>query len=167
MIGAIWLGLGAVAAAGPLREPVMTLLNSHEEPIDAGSVKALGRGAAAELLEISQDPAVPPTRRARAITALSHVDMTTEIRNALTTHLRSSEPLLQRHAARSLVPLGDAAIDDLNLALASDDVQLRIAAAEALGRIGTTRSARALRNRLARETHPLAKDALTTALEAR
>jgi len=163
MNGAIWLVLAAGAAAGPLNASVMSLLDAYEAPVDAASVRALGEGAAAELVAVAKDPSVPPTRRARAITALRYVEATDEVATALRDHL-ASESLLRRHAALSLAAvLGAAAIDDLEPLLADDDAQVRIAAARGLGRIGTERARAVLSARAAVETVPAVVEALDEA----
>ncbi|MEM6929467.1 MAG: HEAT repeat domain-containing protein [Myxococcota bacterium] len=160
MTGAIWLLLAAPAWAGPLRDSVMTLLGAYEAPIDAASVAALGDGAGTELVTIADDATVPPTRRARALTALQHVPQTPEVAEAFRRHLAGSEPLLQRHAALSMAVLGDDAIGDLTGVLSRDDVALRVAAVQALGRIDTKAAKAALIAHGPRETEGRVQKAL-------
>lgn len=160
MTGAIWLLLAVPALAGPLRDSVMSMLSAYEAPIDAASVVALGDGAGAELVAIADDATVPPTRRARALTALQHVPQTPEVAEAFRRHLRGSEPLLQRHAALSMVVLGNDAVDDLTAVLSSDDVALRVAAVQALGRISTKEAKAALTAHGAKETAGRVHEAL-------
>ena len=167
MTGLIWLALVGQATAGPMREPVMAMLNGTETSVTAADVQALGEGATAELLEISKDPTVPPTRRARAITALRYVRMTPEVEQTLERHLDESESLLRRKAALSLATVGQSAIARLSSALESADIHLRMAAARALGQIGSDQARTAIEQRLTTETEPVAQEALRDALEAK
>ena len=167
MIGAVWLLLVDAATAEPTRDAVMTLLNAYETPVDAAAVEHLGNGSGKVLVAISNDVSVPPTRRARAIAALQHVPHTSDVVRTLRRHLTGSEPLLQRHAALALSVLGNDAVGDLVPALASTDSELRVAAATALGKIGSMQARAALKERLDTESEAAVRTAITAALEAK
>jgi HEAT repeat protein len=157
--------LAGPAWAGPKRDAVMDLLNAFEHTAGEAELRALGDGVDAELMEIADDAAVPATRRGRAVSALQFYPTDT-VRGFLERHLKASDALVRRKAAYSLAAFGSAAVPSLTAALSDADVQLRIAAASALGTIGSDPAKQALRGRLASEGEGAVKDAITRALES-
>lgn len=162
------VGLGLLlslpAAAGDLREPVMTLLSGMEDPPSADSLRALGDGVEAELLEICQDGEVSRSKRGRAVHALGWFP-SDATRSYLDQMLGSGDRLMSRKAAYALATgWGDDAVPLLGRALGSDDVQLRIASAKALGNIGSASAREALQARLADETNATVQSTIQSAL---
>jgi HEAT repeat protein len=155
--------LASTGWAGPQRQAVLDLLNAYDEPVRQEDLAALGAGVDAELLEIAQDAAVPLTRRGKAVAALKFYP-TTEVRSFLDATLAGQESLLRRKAAYSLAAFGSSAVPALIGALGEPDVQLRVAAANALGTVGDAEGLEALRARLAVETEPAVKKAITAAV---
>lgn len=161
LLGAL---LPATAWAGPNRDAVMDLLNAYEDVPAKSDLDALGDGIDLELMEIADDHAVPSTRRGRAISALQHYP-TDAVRAFLDAHLADADKgILRRKAAFSLAAWGDGAVDTLSGALTDDDVQLRIAVAQALGSIGTDASRQALQARLESESEAAVSEAIQKAL---
>ncbi len=145
---ALLLPLSAVA--GDKRDAVLELLNAVEESPSAAELTALGDGVDAALMEIAQDTAVPHTRRGRAVSALQHFP-SDPVRAFLEGQLDGTDGLLRRKAAWSLAVWGASAVPKLSDALGDDDVQLRIAAAGALGAIDAPEAKTALELRLKKE----------------
>jgi HEAT repeat protein len=154
----------ASAWAGPQRDAVLELLNAYEDVPSQADLAALGDGIDQELMEIADDAKVPSTRRGRALSALQHY-RTDDVRTFLEAHVDASDKgILRRKAAWSLAAWGDDAVAKLQGALADDDVQLRIAVAQALGSIGTDTARAALTARLDPEPETAVKDAIRKAL---
>jgi HEAT repeat protein len=151
------------AWAGPKRAAVMDLLNAFEEPIREADLAALGDGVDAELMEIADDAQVPASRRGRAVTGLQYYKTDT-VRTYLEKQLKGDVSLLRRKAAASLAAWGPTAVPALTPVLSDSDVQLRIAVAQALGRIGDESARKALQERLASESEPVVKEAIDKAL---
>ncbi len=163
MTGALWLLLAVHATAGPLRDSVMTLLAAYEAPVTAEAIQALGPEVRAELIAIADDASVPPTRRARALTGLQHVERNQEVARAFRRHLDSEVSLIRRHAALSMAVLGDDAVDALERSLAASDVELRLATVQSLARIGTPKARAALSARRSVESEARVLKALDDA----
>lgn len=154
------------ADAGALREPVMDLLNAYEDTATAEQLSALGEGVTDELMEIAVDGEVPSSRRGRAVSALGHfpADDTRAFLDARLADADTSS-LIRRKAAYALAAgWGEGAVRSLAGALADDDVQLRIAAAHALGELSDQAAKDALEARLAVEDSDAARDAIEKAL---
>jgi len=160
--------LPATTLAGPLAEPVVALLDGYERAPTPEDFRALGEGAQAELLEIAADADAPTTRRGRALTALAFYP-NTETRAVLDATLADAESksLLRRKAAYAVgVGFGADAIPALTAALGDADPQLRMAAASALGAVGTDAAKAALSARRDLETEDAVRTVLNTFLEA-
>lgn len=158
------LGLSAPALAGEKHDAVMDLLNGFEDPVREADLAALGDGVEVELMQIAEDKAVPATRRGRAVSALQYY-RTDAVRAFLEKHLADPhDGLIRRKAAWSLAAWGEPAVPLLTGALGDADVQLRIAAAQALGTIPHESAKAALRARLSAETESAVKDAIGKSL---
>jgi HEAT repeat protein len=165
MLSLLVLAAPGAAWAGPKRDAVMDLLNAFEDTVREADLAALGDGVDAELMEIADDAQVPTTRRARAISGLQYY-RTDTVRTFLEKHLetKSSVSMLRRKAAASLAAWGPTAVATLAPVLGDSDVQLRIAVAQALGRIGDDPARKLLQDRLAAEPEPAVKEAITKSL---
>ena len=174
MVGRWWgaapavLALGMAIAAGPAwagphRQAVLDLLNAYEHVATEAELRAIGEGVDAELMAIAEDAAVPLTRRGRAVSALQYF-RTDAVRSFLETKVSAGDALVRRKAAYSLAAFGAPAVGPLTAALGDADVQLRIAAAAALGTVGGEAALQVLRDRLAAESEPAVRDALTKAI---
>lgn len=153
-----------LANAGELRAPVLALLDGVEDVPEATQLRAMGDGVGPELLELAQDPGLAPTRRARATHALGWFP-TDKHRDWLSSTLQGDDPMLARKASYALVNgWGDAAIPLVQPALASTDVQLRLASVRALGSLGTEPARQALTARLDLEQHAAVKDLIRQSL---
>lgn len=154
------------AWAGALRAPLMDLLNAYDTPIAQADLDALGAGVDAELMAIADDASVPSTRRGRAVSALQYYK-TDAVRTYLERHLGSdADGLVRRKAAYSLAVFGGSSVGPLTSALADKDVQLRIAAAQALGTIGGDAARKALTDRQTTEPDASVRDAIGQALRS-
>jgi len=152
--------LALPALAGDLRQQVLEQLGGIEDAPTQASLSALGPGVAAELMELAEDTTLPHTRRARALHALGWFP-SEETHAVLTAALDGQDALFARKAAYALANgWGERALDDLSRALSSDDVQLRIAAANALGNVGTEASKALLDQRLPVETVPAVRETI-------
>lgn len=152
------------AAAGELREPVMTLLSGVEDTPTASELQALGPAAGAELLEIAADPDVARSKRGRAVHALGWFP-SDQTRGFLDQTLQSDDKYLARKAVRALATgWQDGALPALTPALQSDDVQLRIATVRALGDISSPKARALLDDRLAVETNGAVQDTIRKVL---
>ena len=111
------------------------------------------------------DTTLTSTQRARAIHALGWFpDDTT--RAFLVAQARGGNPMFARKAIYALANgWGDQAMDELTVALANPDVQTRMAAANALGHMGTPSAKLALEARLAYETDPTVKATIEKQME--
>ncbi len=153
-----------IANAGELREPVLALLDGVEDAPDAAQLRAMGEGVGPELLELAQDPNLAPTRRARATQALGWFP-TEQHREWLSSTLQGEDPMLARKASYALVNgWGDQAVPLVTPALASSDVQLRLATVRALGSLGSEPARQALSARLDLEQHAAVKDLIRQSL---
>jgi hypothetical protein len=151
----LFLAWAGSAAAGEQREAVLDLLNAYEATATADDLKRLGDGVELELISIADDQSVPTTRRGRAIVALGHFP-TVPVRAWLEIQLhdRAKESIFRRKAAWALaVGFGDQVVEThLKSAIADDDVQLRIAVANALGQLRTSAALGVLEARLEQES---------------
>lgn len=152
------------ALAGDLREPVLAALSGIEDVPSADDLRAIGDGVDAELLELAQDQSLSHTKRARAVHALGWFP--TDSNQAwLKSTLAADDALLARKAAYALANgWGDAAVPLLQPALASTDVQLRLATVRALGNVGTAPARAALDARLQVEANAEVKDTIRQTL---
>lgn len=156
--------LSTTALAGELRDDVVAQLDAIEEPPTRESLAALGDGVAAELIAIAQDSSATRTHRAKALHALGYFP-SADSRLVLTTALDGGDSKLQRRAVHALANgWGQAAVADVTPALSSSDVQLRAAAAKALGRVGGPDARAALQQRLPSETEPMVREIIEAAL---
>ncbi len=162
-----------VAAATPsafaddtMRAQVLDLLSAYETPAGAAEWRALGASAGVELYAVAQDAGLSHTRRAGAVYALGFFP--TEAHRAYLAGLATTDgadAMLRRKAVYALgAGWGDNAVPELSRALAAPDVQLRAAAARALGQVGTPGAQDALRARLAAESDTMVRTTVTTAL---
>ena len=157
------LMLPLTALAGEKRDAVLELLNAFEDSPSAAELQALGDGVDAELMEIAADDSVPRTRRGRAVTALQHFP-SDPVQVFLEERLAGDDALLRRKAVWSLAVWGPAAVPKIAAALEDKDVQLRIAAAGALGSIEDTEAKRALEQRLEKEKEKAVLDVIRKSL---
>jgi len=157
------LGAPGVAWAGDTRDALLALLNAYEEPVREADLKALGEGVDAELVAIASDATIPLTRRGRAISALQFY-RTEVVRAFLETQLApASDGLLRRKALYSLAAFGPAGLRAIVPLLSDPDVQVRIAAANALGSVSDPAAQQALADRSAVEREPAVLDAIRRA----
>lgn len=152
-----------------LRARCIDLLSAYEEPATAADWRALGDGAAVELLAIAQDGALSHTKRANAIVALGWFP--NDAHRAFLAGMVATETQDSLFRRKAVYALGngwaDGALPELNAALAAPDVQLRAAAARVLGRIGTPAAQDALRARLALEGEGMVRNEITKLLAER
>lgn len=161
------LGAALPASAGDLRDAVMSELSGIEDPPTAESLRALGEAVGPELLEIAQDTEVGKSKRGRAVHALGWFP-TPAARSFLDLAIAGQDARLARKAAYALANgWGDAALPQLSGALASTDVQTRIAAAGALAIVGTEPAREALKARLADESEPAVRESIESAIQKR
>ena len=162
----LW-ALAGTALAGPLTEPVTSLLDGIEHAPTAAEFAALGDGVDTELLAIAADASAPTSRRGRALSALAFYP-TQDVRTALEQVLgeEQGKSLLRRKAAGSLgAGFGDDATSVLEAALSDDDPQLRIAVVHALGAIDTDTARAALSARRGVESQSAVVEAIDQALK--
>src|SRR5687767_12731606 len=157
----VWVALcvPGLAFAGEKRDAVMDLLNAIDSPPREADWKALGDGVDAELMEIAVDTSVPTTRRGAAVTALQYYPTDT-VRAFLEGRLASTDALVRRKAVYSLAAFGPSSVPKIAGALSDADVQLRIAAANALGTIADESAKAALRARQPIEGEKAVQDAI-------
>jgi HEAT repeat protein len=121
----------------------------------------------AELLEIAEDAGVSKSKRGRAVHALGFFP-TDSNRTWLVRALAGQDSRFARKSAYALSNgWGDAAISDLEGALRATDVQLRIAAASALGNLRSEAARTVLSNRLPDETESAVRQSIESAIAKR
>lgn len=149
-----------------LRARCLDVLSAYEDPAGAAEWRGMGSGAPVELLAIARDVSVSQTKRANAILALGwfpNADTRGYLASLASTE--QTDGLFRRKAVYALGNgWGDAAVPDLTQALASSDIQLRAAAARALGKVGSVPAKEALRARLPVEPDGMVSSAITSAL---
>jgi HEAT repeats len=166
-----WVTLLGLAAPGlawgtPSREALITLLSAYEDTVNQADLVALGEGVDAELLAIAADPEVPITRRGRAVTALQYYP-SDGVRSYLESVLSpTNDPLLRRKAVGSLAAFGPSSVPVISAQLSDPDVQMRIAAAQALGVVADPTAKAALQAALNAESDPAARDELKRAVRS-
>ncbi|MDP2306273.1 MAG: HEAT repeat domain-containing protein [Pseudomonadota bacterium] len=152
-----------------LRTKMIDLLSAYEEPPSAADWRALGAGAGAELYSLAQDTTLSHTRRAGAVYALGFFP--TDANRAFLAGLvatDASDALLRRKAVYALgAGWGDGALSELTGALSAPDTQLRVAAARALGKVGTPSARAALQAQLGVEADASVRTTLSTALSGK
>ena len=147
----------ALAADDATKQQVLGLLSGYEETASPDSLKAVDGDVPGTLRAIASDSALTSTQRARAIHALGWFPDDAN-RAFLVAQARGGNPMFARKAIYALANgWGDQAIDELTVALANPDVQTRMAAANALGHMGTPSAKLALEARLAYEADPTVK----------
>ena len=155
-----------VRADDALRAGVLDLLSGYESGPTAESLRALGPDVGAELYALATDPAVPSTRRIRAVYALGWFQTATT-RAWLRTTLadRAAESQVRRSAGWALANgWGEAALPELTVALTDPDDQLRAQVVRAIAKVGTAPALDALRARQLAESEPMVARTLTDAL---
>jgi HEAT repeat protein len=158
------LGMSLPAAAGELREQVLEQLSGIEDPPSAAALAALGEGVDEVLLQIAADDSLARTKRGRAVHALGYFP-TESGRALLVATLDAPDRYLARKAVYALGNgWGEAAIPELSRALSSSDLHLREAAVSAMAGIDADPARQALSDRLAVESDPTVRDAITAAL---
>lgn len=154
------------AAAGDLRNQVLEQLGGIEDVPTSASFVSLGPTVGQELRDIAVDSTVTLSKRARAVHALGWFP-SDDSHAFLINTLSSTEPSLARGAVHALANgWGEAAIPDIERALAAEDVQLRMAATKALGRLPGVPSREALNRRLSVEPSPAVRESIEKALNA-
>ncbi len=160
--------LGALslpALAGPQHKAVLAELSGMEDAPTAARLTALGPGVKAELMDISADASQKRSVRARALHALGWFP-DADTRAVLQSALTGDDPLMARKAVYGLANgWGSAALAPLTEALASPDVQLRSAAARALGSVDSPDARAALDARLQLEQTPAVRESIERALQ--
>src|SRR4029450_8311312 len=127
----------ALAADDATRQQVLGLLSGYEETASPDSLKALDGDVPGPPRALASDTTLTSTQRARAIHALGWFPDETN-RAFLVGQARGGNSMFSRKAVYALANgWGDQAIDELTVALANPDVQTRMAAAYALGHLGT------------------------------
>ncbi len=123
-------------------DAILDVLGAYEGVPDVAAFASMGPEAAGRLISVATDPAVPPSRRGRAVSAL-RLFPTSEVQAFLVGQFRTApEAVLRRKAVGALAAgFGDAALNEVGEALASTDVQMRAAAAHALLAMGTPAAA--------------------------
>ena len=155
----------ALAADDATRQQVLGLLSGYEETASPDSLKALDGDVPGTLRTIASDTTLTSTQRARAIHALGWFPDDTN-RGFLVAQARGGNPMFARKAIYALANgWGDQAMDELTVALANPDVQTRMAAANALGHLGTTSAKLTLEARLAYETDPTVRTTIEKQME--
>jgi HEAT repeat protein len=152
-----------------LRSKCIDLLAAYDDPATAEDWRALGDGAPAELMAIARDSKVSSTRRAGAVLALGWFP-TPETRTYVTTVLYDVDAanILRRKATFALGNgWGEQAMPELVATLASEDVQLRQAAARAIAKLGTPAAKTALQERLTVEPDRVVRDLIVSLLSPR
>lgn len=157
--------LPTLAWAGPHRAAVLDLLNAYESTPTAAELKAIGPEVDAELMEIADDGAIPLSRRGRAVSALAWFP-SDRTRTFLEDRLQKGDKsILRRKAAYALAEgWQDRAFLPLSTALSDSDVQVRIAVANALGRLDSDRAREALRGQLEKEPEASVREAIQKSL---
>ncbi|MCS6912393.1 MAG: HEAT repeat domain-containing protein [Myxococcales bacterium] len=159
------VGLALPVSAAPpevpaeLRAAVEALLMGYE-PADPGpALRRLGPQAADALVQLAQDPSVPPLRRLRAIEALGYVPTPSGLQflRQLVAQRRDARDPVGIYelaaAARALGGHGASQVSELIPLLDHDSADVREGAAAALGAVRTLPldARRALERRLQRE----------------
>jgi HEAT repeat protein len=145
-------------------DALLALLDGIEQSPTAQQLTALGEGVDEALVGVASDTSMPSSRRGRAISALAYFP-TSAVRSFLEGQLADGDNkgLLRRKAALALgAGFSTEAVAVLTTALEDEDVQLRIATATALGKVGDEAAKAALGDRRGRET----EDAVNVALDA-
>lgn len=166
---ALLLAASSAHADDALRGKCIDLLAAYDDPATAEDWKSLGEGVPAELMAIAKDPKVSSTRRAGAVYALGWYP-TPETRTFVTGVLYdvAAPNILRRKATFALGNgWGDGALAEIVATLASEDAQLRQAAARTLGKLGTPGATAALQERLSVETDRVVRDLIVNLLSPR
>ncbi len=151
------LAQSAYADDNPSKAQLLQMLGGYEETASPDSLKALSGDVPATLRAIASDATLTHTQRARAIHALGWFP-DSDNRAFLVTQAHGTDTMFARKAVYALANgWGEGALDELTLALANHDVQIRMAAAYALGDIGTQPAKLALEARIPLETDPTVK----------
>jgi HEAT repeat protein len=160
------LALPITAVAGEHQAAVMDLLNAVEQPPTKTDLEAISDGVDAELMEIADDTEVASTRRGRAISALGFFPTDT-VRAFLDAKLiEAGKSLFRRKAAYALAAgWGAESVEAIAAVLTDDDVQLRIAAVNALAQVNDATARQALETQLATESESAVKDAIEKGLK--
>ena len=154
----------SLALAGPLRAQVLPQLQGIEDAPAAESLRALGPGVDAELMEIFQDSSQPRSTRARALHALGWFP-TPESRLILVGALDGEDRVLARKAVTALGEgWGADALPELGRALGAADVHTRESAARALGNLNLPEANALLEARLKIEDSSTVQQTITTSL---
>jgi hypothetical protein len=147
------------------RDRIQEMLTGYGYVPDAAALKALGPGTLETLSAIANDEGAKPDVRARALASISFLSdprAATELTQALQD---GKSTLLVRTALFGLARVrGSAAVPQIAPFLADSNPTLRLAAVEALGRIGGVAARRALQQRLDGEPDTSVHEALTRAL---
>jgi len=128
--------------------------------------KALGADGLRALEQISNDPAAPPERRARAIQAMGVLELP-EATGKLAAILKDAhaEPRYRAQAATAIARLsGDDVGPALDAALADPNAQVRLAVARALAGVGGETARGAIEKRLSEEEDAAVREALEQSL---
>jgi len=148
-----------------LRPKLEQLLAGYGYVPDAATLKAFGAGTFETLSAIAEDEELPVEVRVRALASLSYLDDRRVATELLRTVQGAKSPLFLRTALFGLARVkGNAAVGDIAPYLQNANPTVRLAAAEALGRLGSSAARAALQARLDGETNAAVRDALARAL---
>ncbi len=140
---------------GHVRAQVLAYLATIDTPIPAAAWAALGARAETVLLDVVQDPATLPTRKAKAVDGLAAVHSAAALPALRTAARAGTEPLVVRFAAlRGLGQIADpgAVFTELRPLLeGAEDSRVRAVAGEVLARRGSATACDAVRAQLGRE----------------
>ncbi|RKG76548.1 HEAT repeat domain-containing protein [Corallococcus terminator] len=151
-------------APGPLRDEALRLL---AQPSVRGTAwSRLGPEVVPVLAALTEDPSVPDAQRMRAVTALSLVEapQAGPTLQAMMEDPQRPADVRTRAAAALGQCLGFEAVTALRARLEDQDVRIRAAVAQALGRLGGQQVREALEERLPREEVPQVREALQQGL---
>jgi HEAT repeat protein len=141
------------------------MLTGYGYAPDTAALKALGPGTLETLSSIANDEGAKPEVRARALASISYLSdprAATELAQALQD---GKSTLLVRTALFGLARVrGSAAVPQIAPFLSDSNPTVRLAAVEALGRIGGVAARRALQQRVDGEPDTSVREALTRAL---
>ncbi|MBN1336588.1 MAG: HEAT repeat domain-containing protein [Deltaproteobacteria bacterium] len=165
------LPLALLASAAHAADPALAghlqdLLGAYEEPPTSEDLKAAGPEAVGILRAFATDPSRPLAFRARAVHALGNFP--DEANRALLlgwAHDAALPGIIRRRAIHALANgWGDAEAAHIGAFLADPDIDTRMTAAQALGRLSDAARRPRLEQRLAVESNAAVKAVIVRAL---
>jgi hypothetical protein len=165
------LVVSSVASAAPPRAAVELALAGIERAPTAESIRRLGAGADLVLIEIADDPATTPIRRARAIRAMQWAPSSSVrayLHDLIATRGAATRGMDVLELGAALVSLAPYGAQELPLVLrfvAHASADVRQGAAIALGTLGGAEALAALRARSAVERDAGVREAIARGLD--